>query len=162
MTEFTTIQEAKAYLRANYSKGVECPCCKQFVKLYKRKLNSGMARTLILIYKESNRQNASGYKERPWIHVKNLLMDLKAQNSHDWTLLKHWGLLEDEITDPDRSANGYWRITMDGVNFVENRLSVPRVASFYNGKLIGMILNSFTDIVAALGDKFNYEELIKS
>ena len=46
-----TIKEAKEHLRNNFEEGIDCPCCGQFVKLYKRKLNSGMAATLIRIVK---------------------------------------------------------------------------------------------------------------
>jgi len=36
----TTILEAKQLLKDNFAQGIECPCCGQFVKRYKRKLNS--------------------------------------------------------------------------------------------------------------------------
>jgi hypothetical protein len=44
-----TITEAKDFLNENYKDGCICPCCNQTVKLYKRKLNSGMARVLRII-----------------------------------------------------------------------------------------------------------------
>ena len=46
-----TIAEAKQYLRKNFKEGTVCPCCDKYVKAYKRKLNSGIARALIIMYK---------------------------------------------------------------------------------------------------------------
>ena len=37
-TPETTLEEAKQFLRDRFENGAECPCCKQYVKLYKRKL----------------------------------------------------------------------------------------------------------------------------
>lgn len=42
-----TIEEAKQLLKDNWEKGIECPCCTQFVKLYKRPLYSAQAYSLI-------------------------------------------------------------------------------------------------------------------
>jgi hypothetical protein len=57
-----TLEEAKTALQAGLRKGVICACCGQFAKIYKRKLNSSMARTLITFYRRA--------KTKPgWVHV---------------------------------------------------------------------------------------------
>ena len=70
----------KEFLRANYEKGCDCPTCGQFVKLYKRKLNSGMAKTLIIL------EQYFGFEP---INVKSFLREQSLTNNHDWTLLRH-------------------------------------------------------------------------
>ena len=46
-----TMEEAKQLLKDNWEKGIDCPCCTQFVKLYKRPLYSAQAYSLIRLYK---------------------------------------------------------------------------------------------------------------
>lgn len=62
-----TLEQAKQLLRdaVKIGEAIECPCCKQMVKIYKRKLNSGMAKALLLIYKISNPLDFN------YIHVQN-------------------------------------------------------------------------------------------
>jgi len=160
----STIEQAKIFLMSNWEDGVSCPCCKQFVKLYKRKLNSGMAATLIHIYHQT--------KTGAHVHVKDSLREHKLRNGHDWTLLDHWGLLE---SNPDKDAE--WRITPAGIEFVQNRRIVPKTIGMYNSKMYGYInykgqlvkRNDFrpgidempmTNIIDSLGDHFDYNELM--
>lgn len=155
MTFPITIIEAKQYLKDNFEKGVDCPCCKQFVKLYKRKLNSGMASVLISLYKENLKSPGS------YIHVKNFLKENKLHNGHDWTLLKFWHLISEKDQIPGEPNNGLWRISSLGNLFVENKLSVPGRMHFYNGKVVKSSEREIY-ITEALGEKFNYQELMKT
>ena len=63
LANIETVKEAKTFLRKNFDQGIDCPCCGQFVKKYKRKLNSSMAYALILIGKN----RLAGYDG--WIQV---------------------------------------------------------------------------------------------
>lgn len=144
-----TIQSAKDYLRSNWAKGVTCPCCEQFVKLYKRKLNSGMALTLIRIYRHS----------QGWVPVKEFLRQNKWHNGHDWTLLRFWGLLEEKQHAKGENSSGYWRITAKGISFVLNHITVPKRMLMYNQSCYGFE-GGETSISEALGNKFNYQELM--
>jgi hypothetical protein len=154
-----TMAEGKAFLKENYAKGIECPCCKQFVKLYKRNLNSAMAWTLIEIYNETKRMEDDGaIPAIAWIHVKEYLRVNGLHNGHDWTLLQWWDLLEERKTDSGLPNSGRWRITEKGVLFVRMQLTVPKYISFYNSKAYGKSIE-MVNIKQALGTKFNYEEL---
>ena len=148
-----TINEAKEYLEKNFAKGVFCPCCNQFVKLYKRKLNSGMAITLIRMYKH----NPYG-----WINVKDYLRENSFRNNHDWTLLGHWGLIEENNKPPDNGGKtlGEWRITPKGREFVLNHIKVPKRVMMYNNSIYGFEGGQIS-IIEALGSKFNYHELMR-
>jgi len=155
LSHTATIKELKAYLRANFEKGVDCPCCGQFVKLYKRKLNSGMAVTLIRIY------NQNKHDEENWIPVKEFLRINKYKNSHDWTLLKHWGLLQEkeQIENNINKSSGYWKITKKGKEFVKNKISVPNKVHIYNNIVLGFSDDN-TTIIESLGKHFKYQELM--
>ena len=151
-----TINDAKNFLRRNYSKGCDCPCCGQFVKLYKRKLNSGMARNLIRIHRES--------KDGKYIHVEDTLRRYKDHSGHDWALLRFWELIEEkpEHSESEKKNSGEWRLTYKGRQFVLSRIRVPMRILMYNNKFRGYDDNGTIDIVQALGNNFNYRELIES
>jgi hypothetical protein len=150
----TTLSEVKKHLRANWEKGCKCPACGNFVKLYKRKLNSGMAIVLIVLYKYGI----------DFIHVKDFLRENKMKNGHDWTLLKYWGLIQERspiIGEENTKNSGFWRITKEGIDFVENRLEVKKHVLIYNKKFIGFSEQNIK-INDSLGDDFDYYELMKT
>jgi len=133
-----TLKEAKEHLRQNWDKGTGCPCCGQLVKLYKRKLNSGMAITLFRIYQYN------GFNP---VHVKDFLKDNKLRNNHDWTLLKHWGLLKEEYNeDEDKKHSGVYHLTQRGVYFLTTKLTLPKHILIYNNKFQGFSHNLTTFI----------------
>jgi hypothetical protein len=146
-----TIKEGKIFLKNNINKGVNCPCCSQRVQLYKRKLNSGMAYTLIAINNHSN----------DYFHVKDMLREKGLHNGHDWTLLKFWGFIkkEDEIREDGSPNNGNYKITDKGIDFVLGRIKTYKHIMLYNKKCYGFSKET-TTITEALGNKFNYNELM--
>jgi len=147
-----TIKEAKIYLKQNYEKGAKCPCCGQNVKLYKRKLNSGMAYVLIHIYKQDD-----------WINVKDYLRENKLRNNHDWTLLKYWGLIEEKLLEEKGKAksSGVWRITELGKKFVECKAVVNKYVLIYNTMFRGFTGEEIL-IPETLKSYFNYNELMRN
>lgn len=154
--DFYTLKEAQEFLRANLEVGAPCPCCKQLVKLYKRKLNSGMARVLIHLYHID--QTKSGER---WIKVTSEVLARGANPATmEYSKLKYWGLLE-EKGEPgeDTKSAGYWRVTKQGRDFVEGIIYVPKYIYLYDGRLL-RLSDERTSIHDALGDKFNYLELM--
>lgn len=149
-----TIEDAKKDLRANWHKpkGVECPCCGQLVKLYKRKLNSGMAVTLIRIYQHHGINN---------VNVKEFLLKNGFKNNHDWTLLRHWKMIQEvpDDKDPEKKSSGVWHITETGLKFLSNEYTAPTHILIYNNKLQGFSSETLR-IEDSLGYKFNYKELM--
>jgi len=82
------------------------------------------------------------------------------QNSHDWTLLKYWGLLEPcDGKMMDGSSNGFYYITKDGIDFVNSRAFLNKYVILFNKKFLGFD-GDIINIEDALGDKFNYRELM--
>lgn len=146
-----TIETAKEYLHENWREGVDCPACSQLVKLYKRKLTSGMAKALIRLYLEANKSTTE------FIHI----TQLGHLNGGEFAQLKRWGLILDEPNDDTtKRTSGMWSITKKGVSFVQGKLEVPKYIFTYNMLNIE-VSEEKTDIRDALGNKFDYEELMQ-
>lgn len=147
-----TIQEAKAYLKENFEKGVNCPCCDQYVRIYRHRLNSQMAKCLIGMYRINYQQS------REWVHVLN---ELKPSNRM-YSLMRFWGLIvasehDDEFLD--KKASGYWKITQKGKSFVQGSLEIPKYVFLFNNKKYGES-DETVNIQDSLGKKFSYTELM--
>jgi hypothetical protein len=146
-----TLQESKEFLRANFDKGVSCPCCNQFVKLYKRKLASTPSRMLIRLHSLDN----------GWHHVGELAKGISDTGSNDFSKLAYWKLIEEKTkTNDEKKNSGYWKITEKGINFVENKITLQSHVFIYNTKFLGFNEKKIS-IIEALGNKFNYTELMK-
>jgi hypothetical protein len=164
MASWTTLDEAKAALRAGWGEGVVCPCCGQFVKLYKRVLSSSMAYALILIDRHFRRSSE-------WLHVQSYIVDLpdldpkvRAAVRGDFAKLSYWGLLCERPGGKSESGSpraGHWRITHKGRQFVDGVIRVPKHALVYNRAARGFSEES-VNIRQALGERFDYDELMKA
>lgn len=149
MTGTNTIQEAKAFLRQKLNEGAPCPCCGQFVKMYRRTITSTMARLLISFYKLGG-----GYG---WHHARDI-----EQQGGDFPKLAHWRLIEtQENEDPAKRSSGLWRMTEHGRAFVLGNLTVKKYALIYNAKLYGFEGEKI-GIRDALGEKFDYSILMNT
>lgn len=147
-----TLREAKDHLRKNWEKGTTCPCCGQFVKRYRIKLNSFMSRFLISLYQETE-------KGMEWVHLNDIVKGKKSSGLYGY--LPMWGLaVKAKNDDPSKKFNGYWRITEKGRLFVEG-LSMERAYVFtYDNKFLGFD-GDLIHITDSLGVKFDYEELMR-
>ena len=150
MKSFEDMSEAKEYLKDNWYTGVDCPCCGQFVKRYKRKLTTSMAVGLISLFNQS-----SGMGEE--VHIKKI----KGVNGGEFAQLKRWGLVSDSFNnDTSKRTSGMWTITDKGKQFVLGFIRVPMYCETYNGKTLSFS-NESTDIRQALGNRFNYKEMME-
>lgn len=86
-----TIEYAREWLRERLHDGATCPACTQHVQLYKRKLNSGMAKALIQIYRHAGQE---------WTRVQDMP---NAPKGGDYAKLRFWDLL---IPRADRAQDG--------------------------------------------------------
>lgn len=132
-------------------KGFKCSCCGQFVKMYHRKLNSSMAKVLILIYKSG---------KTDYFHVENWLKELNRGDLRaDFHKLRYWGLLKKKVENrEDGSArNGFYRITPAGIMFVEGKTQVSEKIIVFNNEFQGY---EGKEIFIHQVSKFNYSELM--
>jgi hypothetical protein len=153
-----TLSMAKEIVRDGRKDGIICPCCDQFAKIYNRKLNSGMALALILMYREYSRT------AEQWVHVEELFRKKGFKCSHDWALLRFWGLIESYEPDsdslPERKTNGKWSITYKGRIFVADKTTkVPERILLYANHFI-KYEGEYINIEKALTNKFSYSELM--
>lgn len=146
LPDHITLGQARAWLRSRLDEGAHCPCCTQLSKTYKRKINSGMARSLIHMHRSAGQE---------WIHVK-----LIGAQSREEGKLAYWGLVEEQkATGLHGGRAGYWRVTDSGVAFLKLQLTVPKYARVYDGKVRGYE-GPMVTIKDALGTRFDYNELM--
>lgn len=146
-----TISDAKHLLKENYIQGIKCPCCDQFVKMYKRPITSAMAYALMLFYKVP--------RINEWIHADEFFkkQDCPASIKGDFPKLEHWGLIRKS------SKDGFYMQTLAGEEFVRNKTHVPSHKLFYNNKCYGVPDDAkFISIKDALKKKFDYYKLMKN
>lgn len=138
---------ARDHLRTMVDVGHECPCCKQFAKVYERVIHATMARELILLYRNAPAAPVGFYDDHgsDWFHLPTLL----GHNGGDVTKCRYWGLLkEDDRRREDGGRAGYWRLTGLGADFVNN------------GRLLGLSGDE-VGIRDCLGTKFDYSALMQ-
>lgn len=156
-SENATLNDARIYLNENISVGTKCPCCEQRVQLYKRKINTVMARTLIRLF-TLNREKPT----QEYFHVKDIVNGISATGTNDFSKLYYWSLIKEKPKESNNTKNrtsGYWKITEKGIRFVLKNIEVPKYVKIYNTKAYGFSEEK-TDIVGALSEKFNYTELM--
>ena len=135
-------------------KGYICQCCNLFVKRYKRSINSNMALALLTLYK-------SGVMD--FVHLENLMQSKGYKRCGDASYLIHWRLLErcKEKREDNSSRNGKYKITSAGIMFCEQKIKVKQGIYIFNNTYEGFWGEDIS-IQDALGEKFSYENLMKS
>jgi len=148
-SELVTLADARAWLADQLQRsGAICPCCSQLAKVYKRKLNSNMARTLIIGYRTV---------QMAWFHAPTTVGD-----RGELAKLRYWGLVEEEQTlRGDGGRAGWWRVTPKGQQFILGQIELPAHALVYDGALLRLDeSDGYISIRDALGEKFSYQELM--
>lgn len=136
-----TVEEARRELERLRGEGTRCPCCDQFVKVYRRKINSTMARALILLYREGG-----------WVHVSS-----KLDSGSELSKTRFWFLVEER----EDAHSGWWRLTSLGREFVLGQTDLPKYAEIYNNQLLCLDFSESITIRDALGTRFNYRDLME-
>lgn len=145
-----TIAHSREWLDENRGEGVSCPSCDQLVKVYRRKINAGMARTLITMYHKGGTQG--------FVHTPSLPGD-----THEASQLSWWGFIEEEkMLREDGGRAGHWRVTPEGEDWLLGRTKAAKYAFIYNGKLLNLDDEESVLITDSLGTKFNYNELMSA
>jgi hypothetical protein len=151
----STLLELKFWLREqtkDAKKSAECPCCTQDVRVWPRKLNSGMARSAIIIYRST--------KPGEWFDVGALPKKQKLDLHHwEYSKLRFWGILEEQVASG--RPNSLWRLTPLGRTFVENKVRLQQKVWVYDNEALGRKDKKTTSITEALGVKFNFDSLMR-
>lgn len=147
-TDEMTLGDARDTLRDLVDQGHPCPCCTQFAKVYRRKINATMARALISLWRTSDHQ---------FVHAPSLPGD-----THEMSQLVWWGLIAEEAARrEDGGRAGWWRVTDLGERFVLCQARVPKYARIYDGRCLG-VHGDLVSIRDCLGDRFDYGELMRA
>lgn len=127
---------------------LRCPVCGQNAQLNKRMVHSSLAKALIDLYRESGRDYG---------HVPTI-----APKAREFCTLKHWGLIEEELTKrPDGGRAGYWRLTAGGVAFVHGGLHIPKSAYIFDDR-VHHFEGPNVSIHDCLNARFDYRELMSA
>lgn len=141
--------------KEDLKKGIICEHCGQFAKLYYRTITSAMAYALILMHKKG---------DEDYFHIENYLKEMNCPPAirGDVPKLRFWGLIEPKVEDREDGSNrnGYYRITRQGIKFVNNQLTIPSHVKIYNNKFYGYESEKFVGITDCLKKKFNYNKLM--
>lgn len=143
----STILEAKRFLRKFFKKGVECPCCGQKVKAYRRSLCTPAVADFLRLCREY-------MKEKQPIHH----AEFTQQRSNFYTL-NYWGLIEPGVYEGgEQKSAGTWMPTERGMDFAMGNLKLHKSVMTYDNtpyEFEGELIN----VHEALGNKFKYSEL---
>ena len=157
---FTTersLVDAKEWLNARIYEGAPCPCCGQFARVYRRKLNVGLACWLIWLVKRHLATIRAVGHDEVWHDVRD--SDVRGG---DYGKLIHWRLVvQKENEDETKRTSGMWQPTARGVEFACHNSTEPSHVYLYNNQVIGWSDKQFS-ISDALTKKFNYSELMQS
>lgn len=143
----------------NRNEGAECPCCSQYVKMYRRSITSSMAWALLLVYRHMQK-----HPKLEWVHAQDFLKKQPvpaAVMSGDFSKMEHWGLITKKhgVREDGSKRVGFYALTEKGKLFCENKVSVPQKAHIYNQSLFGFSGKNI-NIREALKKKFDYDELM--
>jgi hypothetical protein len=129
-----------------------CPWCGGREKVYRRKLNSGMARVLIWM---------AVHDPGSWVHVPTAIPKIIAQN-RDFTKLQHWGLLEErENVDTGKRSSGFWKILPKGMRFAHQEIELPSHCFMRSpGEEVLGFEDTRITVTEALGRHFDYAALM--
>lgn len=123
-----TLAAARADVRDGREAGIICPCCDQVVKVYRRRLNAGMVRSLGRMYA------AGGITD--YVHVPSLL---GGRGGGEDARLSYWELTrESDGVRTDGGRRGWWRVTVRGELFLRGAITVPERALVFNGRCLGL------------------------
>lgn len=139
-----TVEEARAWLRLRTEPGARCPLCTQFAKVYRRRINSAMARGLITLYRNAG---------QTFSHTPTLV------RSHEFAQLQWWELIEEDSVVREDGRSGFWRVTDKGLAWLNEEIDVPKYARVYDQRLLDVVGDPVT-IRDALGRRHKLEELM--
>lgn len=152
-----TLIEAQENLDQKIEKGARCECCGQYVKVYKRPLNSTMVREMLDFYME-----AGVGKFMHFLEIRNFI-ERGYAGGGDFQKLAYWGFIEKLPLEEseDKKSSGKWAITERGEAFLKGELTVKSHALVFDGRVLGFCGDDVTiDTIPVKG--FSFRELMSA
>jgi len=147
-----TLTEARDWLRERLYDGARCPCCEQYARVYRRKLNATMIRALVALYR-------AGGTER-YVHGPTVLRGTNVFGGEVGKLALFGLVAEETARREDGGRSGWWLVTREGEEFLHRRRVVRKYATVYDGRRLGWAGDDVT-VDDALGTKFRLDELMR-
>jgi len=130
----------------------DCPCCGRWAQIYRRTIHAAAAIQLMRLYM------LGGY-DGLFVHASRLI-PAGQSGSGDLSKAKYWDLIREKPHDKGaKKSSGYWSLTTKGVGFVTKTLMVPQYAYVFDDRVLALS-PELMDIKSALGQKFDYEEIM--
>lgn len=149
-----TLAVARDRVFGGLDEGIRCPCCTQFCKAYTRRINSGMARSLIWLV----RTWRAGDPES-WIHIPSSGPRYVLAN-RELARFTFWEMVQARFNeDKSKRDSGYWRPTDLGISFAMGESRAPRWVKLYDNGIRAWSEGA-VGIRDALGEHFDYDELM--
>ena len=128
-----------------------CPTCDQHVKEYKKSLSSNSARFLFSLV------SISRTKPEGWVHYSDCIY-----NSRNYPEVAYWGLAHTQRDESkEKKTSGLWKPTRLGIDFINNKVKIPKYVHVYNSKVVKFDDKESISIIDAFGNKFSYEDLMR-
>lgn len=150
-----TVAEAREKLLSSVDKGVVCPCCETFSKVYKRRIYGNQIAWLIWLVGQTKKNKAEG--GLGWVRASEY-----PNGGGDYAKLQFWGLAELMPKDPAdtaRRTSGQWRSTPKGERFVRGEEEVHTHVVLFNNQVLGFS-GDLVSVLSVLGQEFNYSSLM--
>ena len=113
-----------------------CPVCERKAVVQRRSISETTAKDMIRIWLEANTN---------WAYLPDVR--LGGKQNREEPKLRYWGLIEEQIK---KGHDGMWRLTREGVKWVNNTTRVQKYALVYNGECLG-VTGEFVAITNIIG-----------
>ena len=135
-------------------KGGHCPCCDRWGKIYSRKFNATMARSLIWLVSQRQQPGSDGWCDVPRI------APLEILRTNQLPTCRWWDLCERRPTDDSKvKHSGWWRATDRGVEFATGRRAIPLEVLTYDGNVLDFG-DEHVRIQDTFDTPFDYEQVM--
>ena len=149
---FTTLIEAKNYLEAHRNAGVDCPCCGQYYKVWRKKPISAAVASLCRLV-------AFQLREDRYYHLDAFNVIPKDRNFSQLILWHLITPMHQNEEDEEKRASGSWKATEKGIAFALGKIEIPKYVFTLDNKLIAVSEETIS-VHKALSMKFSYADLM--
>ena len=144
----------------HYGVHASCKVCGQTTATYRRPLGESQAATLCAWY-----ANWPDMNYHRLIELYRKCPKLPTIQGGDFAKLRWWGFIREHPVDKfkeDKKHSGTWKITQDGVDWVNRKIKVPPAVYTYNNHVLGddADQSKWVTVTDCIGRKFSYLALI--
>lgn len=152
------LEDVIEFVEENRKKGVECPCCSQYAKEYKRPVNLTMVETLQAFAAYIGDGDRSVYHNAVDVSNQCEIPRLKRNGfGGDFAKFVHYGILEQMPAERGKNSR-HWRIGSEGWLFLEGKLAIPKFHHIYDNRLLG--LSGPNMFIHEFKNRFDFREVM--